>query len=275
MTRFTNEILSSTGAGLVSTFFGHPLDTIKIHLQTQKQTTKSSSFQSIHLARKLGASQLFRGVGPPIANQIIMNSVMFSVFRSVKESIDGSNFLDQNSSAALAGLISGFATACISTPVDWIKIQAQLNTKSTGSFDIFRDLIKKNGIHSIPIIFRGHSANLAREGVFTMVYLGLYDRISSCVKDSKNEDDLSTSEIIGISSFTGACAWLCNYPFDTVKTIMQGKGLSLGASLRYIWEEGGFKSLFRGVSASTGRAVLVTSSRMVVYEKTMTLLQDA
>ncbi|GFH51432.1 hypothetical protein CTEN210_07908 [Chaetoceros tenuissimus] len=274
MTRFTDEILSSTSAGLVSTFFGHPLDTIKIHLQTQKHTSRSSYFQSIHLARKLGASHLFRGIGPPMTNQIIMNSVMFSVFRSVKESIDGSNFLDQNSSAALAGLISGFATACISTPVDWIKIQAQLNTKASNSFDIFRDLINKNGSHSIPIVFRGHSANLAREGVFTMVYLGLYDRISSSVKSSKKEDDLSTSEIICISSFTGAFAWLCNYPFDTVKTIMQGKGLSLGASLRYIWGEGGFKSLFRGVSASTGRAVLVTSSRMVVYEKTMTLLQD-
>ena len=56
-------------------------------------------------------------------NQILMNSVMFTVFITVKEKANSSPFLDDNSSALVAGLFFGFATACLSTPTDWVKIQ--------------------------------------------------------------------------------------------------------------------------------------------------------
>ena len=64
-----------------------------------------------------------------------------------------------------------------------------------------------------------------------MVCLGLYDRISNAVKARRSrdtdEDDqpLSMGTVVLISSFTNACAWIRNYPFDTVKTVMQA-GLS-------------------------------------------------
>jgi hypothetical protein len=127
-------------------------------------------------------------------------------------------------------------------------------------------------------LYRGHVANLAREGVFTMVYLGLYDRISRKMKEHIRDDDgdqqLSMGHIMMISSFTGACAWICNYPFDTLKTVIQGrtttqKGISMGDAFRTIWKSGGVRAFYRGVTASTGRAMLVTSVRMLAYESTI------
>ena len=282
-------------AGCSSTFVGHPLDTIKVHQQitTTQLSSKSTAVSSstLQVAKTLASGnvfRLFKGIGPPMANQIMMNTVMFSVFHKVKDWTNNTNSMlvggNENASAMCAGLLSGFATACLSTPTDWIKIQAQLGKKggtgtgidsSSSSLSIVRRLLHDNQYQAVKVtrtLYRGHVANLAREGVFTMVYLGLYDRISSKMKDQQQQQ-LSMGQVMMISSFTGACAWICNYPVDTLKTVIQGRSMdnrvSMGDAFRSIWESGGVKAFYRGVTASTGRAMLVTSIRMLAYESTI------
>ena len=296
MTKQSHCIAGSVTAGCFSTILGHPLDTIKIYQQTH--TTKSKSILDIatYLARG-DVLRLFRGVGPPMANQIIMNSVMFTVFNNVKDKANQSVYLNEDSSALLAGLFAGFATACLSTPTDWFKIQAQVSLSNNNNnsnvkqiprrydmVSILKHQFVKDGKFDISLftrtIYRGNISNLAREGIFTMVYLGLYDRITSAVKvrsnDTQNEP-LSMSYVVIISSFTGSCAWICNYPFDTVKTAMQSsdtnKRLKLRDAIRSIYNSGGLNAFWRGIGSSTVRAMLVTSSRMLAYEKTIQLLK--
>ena len=89
-------------------------------------------------------------------------------------------------------------------------------------------------------------------------------------------------DVIGISSFTGACAWIANYPFDTVKTVIQAGGISsttrqhtkinMTDTIRLVYNSGGFQAFWRGVGSSTFRAMLFTSSRMLAYEKTLQML---
>ncbi len=137
-------------------------------------------------------------------------------------------------------------------------------------------------------LYSGHVANLGREGVFTMVYLGLYDRISNAVRTrGRNDDDddaavggndrpLGMAMVVSISSFTGACAWMCNYPFDTVKTVMQAgshEQVTVRSAIRSIYRSGGWKAFWRGAGPSTVRAMLVTSSRMLAYETTLQMLR--
>ena len=109
-------IVGSTFAGIVSTTLGHPLDSIKTHLQTN-----SKFHYSIQVIRTIRLG-LFRGITPPLVNAIVMNTVMFSVFDRVRQSTNN---------PFVAGIISGFATAMISTPTDYIKIQAQLSSPTT------------------------------------------------------------------------------------------------------------------------------------------------
>jgi len=296
-TKQSHCIAGSITAGCFSTLIGHPLDTIKIYQQTH--TTKSKSILNIatYLARG-DVLRLFRGVGPPMANQIMMNSVMFTVFNNVKDKANQSIYLNEDSSALLAGLFAGFATACLSTPTDWVKIQAQVSLSNNNDnsnvkqiprrydmISILKHHFVKDGKFDISLftrtIYRGNISNLAREGIFTMVYLGLYDRITSAVKKKTNttqNEPLSMSYVVLISSFTGACAWVCNYPFDTVKTAMQrsdtNKRLKMRDAIRSIYNSGGFKTFFRGIGSSTVRAMLVTSSRMLAYEKTIQLLNN-
>jgi len=303
MTKQSHCIAGSITAGCFSTLIGHPLDTIKVHQQTNPHLSKSSVPDVVNLLSKGNILRLFRGIGPPMANQMIMNTVMFTVFNEMKGAANQSPILDENSSALVAGLFSGFATACISTPTDWIKIQAQIslskscgNEKQTAGYDV-SSILKRHiwkdgkfdGSFFSRTLYSGHVANLGREGVFTMVYLGMYDRISNAVKVRRshggatfdtNEQPLGMGTVILISSFTGACAWICNYPFDTVKTVMQA-GLSstqnnerstLRYAIRSIYSSGGWKGFWRGAGPSTFRAMLVTSSRMLAYEKTIQMI---
>ena len=320
-----HNVAGSITAGIFSTAIGHPLDTIKIHQQTKSHlfTNPSSSFHVARVLSRGNVFRLFKGIGPPMANQIIMNTVMFTVFQKTKDVMmtkgqqrggDGDGaapLLDETSVALFSGLLSGFATACLSTPFDWFKIQAQLTlldnqngsvggvAKASRSRTDVLTICKQlwhdsngQGTKVMQTIYRGHTPNLAREGVFTMVYLGLYDLISSEVKKRRNqvqEHDqqqqlkLPMHEVIMISSFTGACAWICNYPFDTIKSVMQSSSRecrgsvsnsnqSISAAVRSIYRLGGVRGFFSGAFPSTVRAILVTSSRMLAYEKTLQML---
>jgi solute carrier family 25 (mitochondrial carnitine/acylcarnitine transporter), member 20/29 len=234
-----SEVSAAIWAGVITTAIGHPLDTIKVHLQTNPLLTSTTDAAKSLIRERA----LYRGIVPPLANAIAMNTVMFSVFSSVKDGI-GENTLQ---SAVLAGMVSGCATACISTPTDFVKIQAQL--KGLRSWDI---LTSTSVVH----LFRGHLANVGRESVFTMVYLGFYDQLSP----------QGFWQIAAASSLTGGLAWIISYPFDTIKTVIQSSSiLTYQQALRKI---GG--SYYRGCLASTGRAVLVTSLRMIVYEAFLT-----
>ena len=218
-------IVASTAAGVSSTLLGHPIDTIKVHLQTNpafacnansKLNAGSSKYPTVraaqHLLRSNGYSPtvFFRGVGPPIANAAIMNVLTFGVFNQVKESFGGSSGESYRASL-VAGVVSGVASAFVSTPTDYIKIQAQLGG-GISSRAILRQIMQLPSPHSI--LFRGHVANLWREGVFTCVYLGIYDVAMS------HAEDPNLASIAAISSVTGGLAWIVSYPFDTVKSVM-------------------------------------------------------
>ena len=266
MARYTlfEEITGATVAGCASTIIGHPLDTLKVHMQTNSKLTGT-----IHAAKSLIRTEgspliFFRGISPPLFNAIIMNTVMFSVFHEVKQSLPEGMY-----GSLVAGLISGFATACLSTPTDFAKIQSQLRGVSSAA--VLAEAIRLNPF----TLGRGHVSNLAREGVFTMVYLGLFDRLKSVSSPNGTPGLL---KVAFLSSFTGGLAWISSYPFDTVKSVVQGSPINTNSTTRkaikMIWSRGGFKEFYRGVSASTGRAILVTSTRMIAYEYILDLLRS-
>lgn len=245
------DIVGATCAGVVSTLIGHPLDTIKVHLQTNHQLkTAKNAAKSLLQSSGNGPLVFFRGIIPPMANAVLMNTVMFSVFHSVKET------LPQNASGALtAGCVSGVATAFLSTPADFVKIQSQLRGTK----------IAETARRGTATLFRGHTANLMREGVFTMVYLGLYDWFGA---SNSLGTDTGLFKVAAVSSLTGGLAWVASYPFDTVKSVMQGSqsSVTLRGTIRELWMTGGLNAFYKGCGASTGRAVLVTSTRMIIYE---------
>ena len=296
MTYLSSEIVGSVTAACASTIVGHPLDTIKVQLQTNPQLT--SSLQAVrHIFHRTSHNQwiLFRGISYPLANQILMNSVMFSVFSKVQSSSTLWGASDVVGSLG-AGLASGVATAFVSTPTDYFKIQAQLATNETTGGSSVRTTLQQfikqtththgSRLYGFVRLYRGHGANLWREGIFTVVYLSGYDRILYSLRrqdtESSNHETIQPNyrHIVAVSSLTGALAWIASYPFDSMKSIIQaevsgGRDMTMRRILVDRWKtNGGIMSLFRGCGASTFRAMLVTSVRMVMYEWTTSLVND-
>jgi solute carrier family 25 carnitine/acylcarnitine transporter 20/29 len=270
-----NEIIGATGAGCASTLIGHPLDTLKVHLQTQirqpqnKTVAPPNAFRAAHNLLQVGGGPavFFRGIGPPLCSAILMNTVMFSVFERVKNAISHPSPMGK---ALLAGVASGVATACISTPADYIKIQSQL--KGNQSKKILMETLRRK--NPMATLFRGHVANLGREGIFTMVYLGLYDSLRGQSAATAAESP-GLAWIAATSSLTGGLAWVVSYPCDTVKTVMQASEskMTIRNAIQKIWcQGGGYTAFYRGCGASSGRAMLVTSTRMIAYEWILALL---
>ena len=126
-------------------------------------------------------------------------------------------------------------------------------------------------------LFTGHFMNMGREGVYTAFYLGLFDAIKKVIL---GDDRLQRGERLPIhlvaaaSASTGAIAWVASYPFDVIKSVQQaqpahapGRRSTIRGAAESIWRSGGFRAFYRGVSASTLRAILVASSRLVAYEQ--------
>ena len=166
--------------------------------------------------------------------------------------------------SVLAGAFSGFVTAALSTPFDLVKIQALLG--GAPSRAVLLGILRSDP----RLLYRGHVMNLWREGVFTALYLGLYDVLRGALGAPGANGSLPLPLVALISSATGAFACVGSYPFDVVKSVQQarppGTPASVSAVVGKLWSAGGAGAFYRGVTASTARAILVTCSRLVTYE---------
>ena len=159
----------------------------------------------------------------------------------------------------LAGAFSGLATACVSTPLDYVKVQAQLRATSPAL------LLRLSTARQLAT---GHGMNCVREGLFTAIYLGLYAQLRPQLGDPA-----AFSSVVMASASTGAAAWLVAFPADCIKSVQQAvppiagvRPLSPIEAARGLLRHGGWRAFYNGAGASTFRAMLVTSSRMVGYE---------
>ena len=120
----TPHLLGGKAAGLTSTVLGHPLDCVKVRLQTTPgQTTLGCASQML---RAEGPLVFARGLGPPLANAVALNTVMFVAFAEAQKSLPSGTF-----GSLLAGAFSGVVQAFFTTPLDLLKIQAQLRGGSS------------------------------------------------------------------------------------------------------------------------------------------------
>ena len=207
-----SEVVASTAAGGMATILGHPLDTIKVRLQAAQRPDLGTVACGLQMLRKEGPAAFGKGLGPPLTNAVLMNTLMFVCFREARKRLP-----DGTLGSLLAGLFSGVVTAGLSTPFDLVKIQAQLGNQADGR-RLFLQLARTNP----RLLYTGHVANLGREGVFTAVYLGLYDALREIVSGPSGPG-LSLGLVAATSATTGALAWVASYPFDVVKSLQQAQ----------------------------------------------------
>lgn len=194
--------------GLTGILVSHPFDTIKTRIQSNKVTT-------INQAIKLG--KLYSGITPPLIGIMLEKSIVFGFYEKSKN-YGLNNFW--------SGIIGGFMSTVIVTPVDRLKINFQ------------NQELKLNNLHTIKNVFspknlyKGFTPTIFRETPGFGIYFSTYNYLS---------DNYNTTHNIGktfcFGALSGLSAWIFIYPSDLIKTNYQSthNNLSLPQTIKKIW----------------------------------------
>lgn len=205
--------LASAGAAM----FTHPLDLIKVTLQTQQgklsmvQVTKK-------IVRENGIFSLYNGISASLLRQLTYSLTRFGIYEVGKPYISTDTFLGKITLAGLAGAIGGF----VGTPADMVNVRMQNDVKLSADK-------RRNYKHAIDGLFRvyrgegvrglwsGATTATGRGLLMTIGQIAFYDQVKVMLLNTPYfKDDVPTHLTASLTA--GAIATLITQPLDVLKT---------------------------------------------------------
>ncbi|XP_043476003.1 congested-like trachea protein [Leptopilina heterotoma] len=280
--------LSGGFGGICTIVTGHPLDTIKVRLQTMPKPGPNESVLykgTFDCAKKTvtkeGFLGLYKGMAAPlvgVAPIFAMSFLGYGLGKKLQQQTP-----DEKLTLAqlfYAGAFSGIFTTIIMAPGERIKCllqiqQGEAKPKYSGPKDVVRQLYREGGIRSI---YKGTCATLLRDmpasGMYFMTYEGLQRLMTP--EDGK----LSLLSTIIAGGFAGVANWIIGMPPDVLKSRLQTA--PEGTYTRGIREvfvklikEDGALALYRGVVPVMLRAFPANAACFLGFEMAMKFLNWA
>ncbi|KAL7286492.1 hypothetical protein TKK_0019229 [Trichogramma kaykai] len=267
-------------AGIV---VGYPLDTVKVHIQTQDH--RSPKYRGTwHCFRTLVAresvSGLYRGMSSPMAGVAVVNAIIFGVYgqthKYLNEGPMGSTLGDGLSSHFLAGAAAGMAQAPVCSPIELAKTRLQLqggsvnSPRHAGPAQCLRHIYRSEGFRGV---FGGLGITLAREIPSFGVYFATYEALT------KSDRQISTPHMLLAGGTAGTVSWIVSYPLDVVKSRLQAdsEGRYSGAldCFRKSVQAEGWICMVRGLNSTIIRAFPTNAATFAVVTWTMRLFDES
>ncbi|XP_011497575.1 PREDICTED: mitochondrial dicarboxylate carrier [Ceratosolen solmsi marchali] len=210
--------LASAGAACVT----HPLDLLKVHLQTQQEGNSSIIKLTMNIIKKQGILALYNGLSASLLRQLTYSTVRFGVYEVGKQTIESPGnpapFYKKFFLAAFSGACGGI----VGTPGDLINVRMQNDIKlpkanrrnytwaGNGLLRIYKD-------EGIKTLFNGCTTATARAVLMTMGQLSFYDQIKLSLIKTEYFIDNTTTHFFS-SLLAGAIATTMTQPLDVLKT---------------------------------------------------------
>eukprot|EP00118_Oscarella_pearsei_P006052 m.27642 g.27642 ORF g.27642 m.27642 type:complete len:283 (+) comp30240_c0_seq1:34-882(+) len=212
-------------AGSMAACFTHPLDLVKVQLQTQQKVEKGMVRMSIHVVKSQGFRGLYRGLSASITRQMTYTTVRFAVYelareRLVANSTDEPLFYQKVLLATLGGFFGAFA----GNPADLVNVRMQNDAKlpknlQRGYKHIFHGawcVAREEGIRAL---WSGVSMNIARSILMTIGQISIYDQAKQMLLVTGYfRDNIATH--LTASVISGFAATILTQPADVMKTRM-------------------------------------------------------
>ncbi|XP_038061658.1 mitochondrial carnitine/acylcarnitine carrier protein-like [Patiria miniata] len=287
------NFLAGGFGGVCLVVAGHPLDTIKVRLQTQPTPAPGAAplyAGTWDCAKKTvtkeGFFGLYKGMFAPILGVTPMYATCFLGFSIGKKlqtpDKDGIYRFDQ---LFKAGMLAGVFTTTIMAPGERIKCLLQIQAASAGKakyagpLDCAKQIYRESGLFRG--LYKGTAATLLRDvpasGMYFMVYEWL--KISITPAD-KNPGDLSPLRVLFAGGMAGVLNWVVAIAPDTLKSRLQTapegtypRGIR-DVFPRLIKNEG-FFALFKGITPVMIRAFPANAACFLGYELAMKFLNWA
>ncbi|CAK1601179.1 unnamed protein product [Parnassius mnemosyne] len=241
------DFIAGCIGGNVGIIAGHPLDTLKVHIQSGRgsalECTKS-------LLNGGTLSTVYRGVWAPLGGIAAVNAIVFGAYGNTRRSLPNSDSLTTH---AIAGAAAGLMQSFICAPVELVKTRQQLAKEGEGmpkgAWSGARHILKNGGFKAL---FRGLGITAARDSPAFAIYFTSYEAMT--------RGDQSAMRVFTAGGVAGALSWVLLYPIDVVKSRIQGDivGRYLGAwdcFVKSIQSEG-WRCMGRGMGAVTLRAFI-------------------
>ncbi|XP_065155245.1 mitochondrial dicarboxylate carrier [Atheta coriaria] len=210
--------LSSAGAACIT----HPIDLIKVHLQTQ-QTGKLGILQTtMQVVRRDGFFALYNGISASLLRQLTYSTTRFGIYEMAKQSLGTTqpSFGIAVSMAALAGAAGGL----VGTPGDMINVRMQNDMKlppeqRRNYKHAIDGLVRVASEEGPTKLFNGATAATTRAVFMTIGQLAFYDLVKKYLLGTGMFKDNTTTHFL--SSLTaGLIATTLTQPMDVIKTRM-------------------------------------------------------
>lgn len=259
------SFLSGGVGGICVVLVGHPLDLIKVRMQTGGAAGANSSVAGMFVDtfRTHGIRGLYRGVSAPLISITPIFATSFWGYdigqRMVRYASPSSVDLSLTQKC-IAGGISAFPTTLLMAPSERIKclLQTAKPGQYKGMADCVMQVYKTGGIASI---FRGTGLTLMRDVPGSVAWFGTYEAVKLGLMKAQGIEDtskLSPLAVLSAGGLAGMACWIVSIPVDVIKSRFQSapEGMygGMGDVFSKLIREEGPSALFAGIRPALIRA---------------------
>jgi len=264
------------------TFIGHPFDTVKIRLQSQRtghEIYKSTFHCARHIVKKEGfRGGLYAGVASPLIGQMFFRAGSFLTFHSVSERVTAlappETVTDRYRLLLLSGAVTGSIITFIETPIDLVKTKLQTtfiktlyNKEYYPPFVNFRTCVSYlYGRYGALGLFQGFQGTMARNIPANALFFPVNEITKDQVMLSRgyeSEEQLAFMERLACGGVAGLSYWVSTCPLDCIKTQcmmlplseIRSRKLTFGKIVRNMYKEGGVMRFYQGLFPLALRSV--------------------
>lgn len=284
MTEAFKSFVSGGCGGMSLVFVGHPLDTIKVRLQTAEQGVYRGLMDcALKTIRSEGIGGLYSGIAAPLVGITPIFAVYFLGYdwgKSIAASYEGVS-KDKISTAGVifAGGFSAFPGTVLMVPGERVKVilQTQGNSsappKYNGTLDCFKTLAREEGI--LRGWYKGTGLTLLRDIPGSMAYYGAYEIFKRVLTPADGK--MSTLGILTAGGLAGVCNWLVAVPPDTLKSRFQtAEAGRYPGGVKQVFSElvkqEGITGMYRGLGPAMVRAIPANAACFLGMEVSRKLL---
>ncbi|XP_036853387.2 mitochondrial dicarboxylate carrier isoform X1 [Manis javanica] len=218
--------LASCGAACCT----HPLDLLKVHLQTQQEVRLRMTGMALQVVRSDGILALYNGLSASLCRQMTYSLARFAIYETVRDQVTKDSqgplpFYKKVLLGSISGCIGGF----VGTPADMVNVRMQNDVKLpqnqrrnyAHALDGLYRVAREEGLKKL---FSGATMASSRGMLVTVGQLSCYDQAKQLVLSTGYLSDGIFTHLVA-SFIAGGCATFLCQPLDVLKTrLMNAKG---------------------------------------------------
>jgi len=279
-------------AGSLGLLVGHPLDSLKVALQTGSEAKFAFNWSNIR--------KLYSGIVPPLLTIGAVSSLNFAIYDNTRRLLfinklrsggvkgeeygicDSPNYLTDDSlgNVAIAGSIAGGIVSLLTSPFIIVKTTQQVRPELS-----IQEVIKETYAHtnlpaeraSMRNFYIGYPSHIFCEGVGRGVYMVIYEGGKRAIAKSNNKSvlEVTVAERMASAFLAGCLCWALIFPADTIRSkiyahhVLNPLDPETPGSFEMaakIWKEKGMRGFFKGVSLTVVRAGPVAATVLPIYD---------